>query len=467
MAQYKYLDYAGLKAFAKLISDKFTDLEGKISAGTDVKVDWDNVTGKPTTFTPSSHTQSYTTLTGSGTTKNQAIVSSGTANGWELKTLGSNAFNSTTIPTTYAGSSSAGGAATSANKLNTNAGSKTSPVYFANGVPVECDDMATQSELNTVKNDLTTAINGKLDAAKAMVYKGTVGTGGTVTSLPATHKVGDTYKVITAGTYAGETCTVGDMIICNTDGTTANNAHWDVIQDNVDLVGAQNTIGLVKNGSNVTSASGYTAIPIIDGVPYYKNTTYSADGTWLTLSTSGQFTIASAKQTAITNGATAYGWGNHASAGYASATSVSDLTTVVGGKVDKVTGKGLSTNDFTTTFKNKLDGIASGAEVNVQSDWSVTDTNSDAFIKNKPTIPTNTNQLTNGAGFITSSAVTSTIEALDSSVAAGVKTDTDGTDASVAMLTSIVQKKGELTTGTSITFTKIANTDITWEKLLA
>jgi hypothetical protein len=37
----------------------------------------------------------------------------------------------------YAGSSSAGGAATSANKLNTNAGSATQPVYFANGVPVK------------------------------------------------------------------------------------------------------------------------------------------------------------------------------------------------------------------------------------------------------------------------------------------------------------------------------------------
>ena len=56
-------------------------------------------------------------------------------------------------------------------------------------------------------------------------------------------------------------------------------------------------------------------------------------------------------------------------------------------KVDKVEGKGLSTNDYTTTEKNKLAGIATGAEVNVQADWNVTDTNSDAFIKNKPTIP--------------------------------------------------------------------------------
>lgn len=42
------------------------------------------------------------------------------------------------------------------------------------------------------------------------------------------------------------------------------------------LVGARGSTGLIKNGSLITSASGYTACPIIGGVPYYKNTTYSA-----------------------------------------------------------------------------------------------------------------------------------------------------------------------------------------------
>ena len=37
------------------------------------------------------------------------------------------------------------------------------------------------------------------------------------------------------------------------------------------------------------------------------------------------------------------------------------LKTLLGGKVDKVEGKGLSTNDYTTEEKNKLSGIASGA----------------------------------------------------------------------------------------------------------
>lgn len=47
--------------------------------------------------------------------------------------------------------------------------------------------------------------------------------------------------------------------------------------------------------------------------------------------------------------------------GLATETYVNNIATT---KVDKVNGKGLSTNDYTNTEKNKLSGIASGAEVN-------------------------------------------------------------------------------------------------------
>ena len=98
---------------------------------------------------------------------------------------------------------------------------------------------------------------------------------------------------------------------------------------------------------------------------------------------------------------------------------ITTLNTAITNKVDKVAGKGLSTNDFTdedktaletntsarhthsnksildlttasytTEEKNKLSGIEVGAEKNVQSDWSKTDTTSAEYIKNKPTIPT-------------------------------------------------------------------------------
>ena len=67
--------------------------------------------------------------------------------------------------------------------------------------------------------------------------------------------------------------------------------------------------------------------------------------------------------------------------------SFGDVEIALADKVDKVEGKGLSANDFTDTLKTKLDGIAAGAEVNVQADWNQTTDTADDYIKNKPTIP--------------------------------------------------------------------------------
>lgn len=65
-----------------------------------------------------------------------------------------------------------------------------------------------------------------------------------------------------------------------------------------------------------------------------------------------------------------------------------NVDTAISNKVDKVEGKGLSTNDFTNELKTKLDGIAEGAEVNVQANWTENDTASDSYIQNKPTLGT-------------------------------------------------------------------------------
>lgn len=133
------------------------------------------------------------------------------------------------------------------------------------------------------------------------------------------------------------------------------------------------TAGLIKTSSTVTSNSGYTACPVISGVPYYKdtNTTYSA----ATTSAAGLMSAAD---------------------------------------------------------KTKLNGIATGAEVNVQSDWSVTDTSSDAYIKNKPTIPTVGNGTIvvkqNGTGkgsFTTNQSSNTTIELTDTTYSAAT-TSADG-----------------------------------------
>ncbi len=57
------------------------------------------------------------------------------------------------------------------------------------------------------------------EISTAMVFKGSLGTNGTITSLPTASNstIGDTYKVITAGTYASIAAKVGDVFICNND----------------------------------------------------------------------------------------------------------------------------------------------------------------------------------------------------------------------------------------------------------
>ena len=68
--------------------------------------------------------------------------------------------------------------------------------------------------------------------------------------------------------------------------------------------------------------------------------------------------------------------------------------------VSKESGKGLSTKDYTTTEKNKLAGIETGAQKNVKPDWNASSGEA-AEILNKPTIPTSTSDLVNDSGFIT------------------------------------------------------------------
>lgn len=93
---------------------------------------------------------------------------------------------------------------------------------------------AVKDALNAAKEYADGIVGG---LSGAMVFKGTIGAAAdnpTVTDLPDTHGVGDTYRVVTAGTYAGQSCEIGDMIICVTAGTTAFNSDWTVAQNNID-----------------------------------------------------------------------------------------------------------------------------------------------------------------------------------------------------------------------------------------
>ena len=86
------------------------------------------------------------------------------------------------------------------------------------------------------------------------------------------------------------------------------------------------------------------------------------------------------------------------------------ITAELNKKVNAVSGKGLSTNDYTTAEKTKLTGIAAGAQVNIIESIKVNGTAQTVTDKAiNITVPTNTNQLTNGAGFQNASQVSSAI----------------------------------------------------------
>ena len=74
-------------------------------------------------------------------------------------------------------------------------------------------------------------VKALISASNAMIFKGVVDSN---SDLPTEHEAGWTYKVRTAGTYAGVVCEAGDMILCVADGESASNDDWAVIQTNID-----------------------------------------------------------------------------------------------------------------------------------------------------------------------------------------------------------------------------------------
>ena len=136
----------------------------------------------------------------------------------------------------------------------------------------------------------------------AMVFKGVVNSN---SDLPATHYQGWTYKIGTAGTYAGQTCEIGDTIYCITDGTAANNAHWVVVQNNLSISttapSSSSTDGTIPSSKAVwtaiSTASGYGKTGTVTSVAASGSGGISISGSPIT--TSGTIAIGLNLSTAI------------------------------------------------------------------------------------------------------------------------------------------------------------------------
>lgn len=229
-------------------------------------------------------------------------------------------------------------------------------------------------------------VNSKIAASDAMTYKGTIGSSGaTITALPdTTAKTGWTYKVLTAGTYAGQKCEVGDMIICLTDGSTSTAATWNVIQTNIDgaVTGPSSSVDshvVTFNGSTgkIVKDSGFT---IGKSVPsnavftdtHYTTNIYAGSGTAANASTTnGNTKVTIADNTTVRGSVTIKGTGATTVTSNASGVVTINSTNTTYG-VASTTANGL----MSSSDKSKLDGIASGAnKTTVDSALSPTSTN--------------------------------------------------------------------------------------------
>ena len=181
---------------------------------------------------------------------------------------------------------------------------------------------------------------------------------------------------------AVQTIKIGGTAQTKTDGVVDLPAYPTTLpaSDTTNTYSATGTVPV--SGTAVASALGTLDVSEVGGTGKYIQKISETDG--------------KISATAQDLNATAVGLGSVVNTGD-SATPVENGTTkfTTGGaytelakKVDKVDGKGLSTNDYTTTEKNKLAGIAAGAEVNVQANWNETNDSSDAYIQNKPTFGT-------------------------------------------------------------------------------
>lgn len=130
---------------------------------------------------------------------------------------------------------------------------------FTGAVTLNADPTANLGA--ATKQYVDTQITTKIGASDAMVFKGTLGTGGTVTAVPTTNVVkGDTYKVITAGSWAGSTCKVGDLLIAlNSGSITANTTNWAYVPSGNEN---ETTIKYSTTTQNLTTSAQTGAITV-------------------------------------------------------------------------------------------------------------------------------------------------------------------------------------------------------------
>ena len=112
----------------------------------------------------------------------------------------------------------------------------------------------------------------------AMIYKGTIGISGNRVTLPSSnYTAGFVYKVADAGTYAGQRCEVGDLIIATSNANETDtgiiNSHWTIVHTNI-------SVQQTYNSTSTDPISGAGVKDAIDHIRLPHSITFGAGGAY-------------------------------------------------------------------------------------------------------------------------------------------------------------------------------------------
>ena len=304
----------------------------------------------------------------------------------------------------------------------------------------------TQSD-NSTKIATTAYVDTAIgNLPEPMVFKGSLGTGGTITVLPTAEasNEGHTYKVIKDGTYAGQAAKIGDTFI-------STGSRWELIPSGDEPSGTVTSITLnatspiaIDNSAAITTSGIRTISHASSGVSAgtYKSVTVNSTGHvtgGTNPTTLSGYGITDAK---IANGVITLG-----SNTITPLTEHQDIT----GKQDKIT----STNKLDYSLLSNTPTIPSEVTESTVSEWGFTK-NSGTYSKPSTGIPktdlASEVQTSLGKADSALQSYTETDPVFSASAAAGIKstdiTNWNGKTSNKGTVTSVAVKMNNTTKGT-------------------
>lgn len=255
------------------------------------------------------------------------------------------------------------------------------------GKPTNLSDFTNDENFQT-DVEVSTSISNAVTPIDTAINK-TVVTDLSIDSTPSATTVSMNESKQNIKTGATSSSSLVMPVASSSQAGIMNSATFDAVQSNANNINAilNGSVAISGLPSSPTKAQLTTAWQTATGLSTLINTAKIYDSTnekiwtyyenvdqWYYASASGSVTVNQWTNSAagIVKGSTTDGQifaeadGTGSVNGWDTmANAVATNTSNIANKVDKEAGKGLSTNDYTTTEKNKLSGIATGAEANV------------------------------------------------------------------------------------------------------